>query len=218
MNRSIVLIRKASKKGMVRRSGSGPRSRTPRARRRNPSGDGGADVNKTRRMLTIACLAMGLLGLGAGEASAHYVYAQGYVYKSSTHCTWGRAELSHGSGGGYTKISVGGVWAANGACVNWSVSSAKFYYAGEARVKHELWKRNSNGSWSLCKYTSWKYSTYPIGGSSAGWVPTYDHAINYGSTPPCGTGTYGVTGYMQVLEKGVWRGGKLDGGQHVLPA
>jgi hypothetical protein len=166
------------------------------------------------KVLAGAAVLVLLMAMNMSPASAHYVYGQGYVYKSSSHCTWGRAELSHGSGGGYTKISVGGTWAVNGACVNWNLASAKFYRAGEARVRHELWKRNSDGSWSLCRSSGWKYSTYPIGPNSAGWPPTYDHAINYGSRAPCGSGTYGVTGYMQVLEPAGWRGGKIDGGQH----
>jgi hypothetical protein len=168
--------------------------------------------------MVVAAVVLLSLWQGADPAAAHYVYAQGYVYRTSTHCTWGRAEISHGSGGGYTKVSVGGVAAIARNCVPWAAASAKVYWPGQARVLTELWKRQSNGSWSRCRSSGWKYNPYTIGANSLGWVPTYDYAVNYGRTPPCGSGTYGVTGYMQVYQSGAWRGGKLNGGQHKLPA
>lgn len=181
----------------------------------------------SRRRLALSLSIAAIVSLViAGASAGHYVYGQGYVYKDSSHCTWGRAEISHGSGGGSTKVSVAGVKVIADRCVPWWIQAAKFYASGNARVRHELWKRVANGSWSRCRTTAWKHSTYPIGRNAftgiveaySGWPygPAWVDEIDYGRTPPCSTGTYGVTAYMQVLEGGTWRGDKLDGGQHYL--
>jgi hypothetical protein len=161
----------------------------------------------TVRMVVVTVVLMSLLAT-ASPAEAHYVYRQAPVWTDDEHCVVGRSEISHGAGGGYTKISVA-LHAPD--CPTGTVFGlrASRLEAREARVRHVLWKQSSSGAWSACRRSAWQ--------RNARWLTRHEHGIHYGSNAPCGNGNYSVTGEMQVLIDGVWRGGRLHGGSHRLP-
>lgn len=133
----------------------------------------------------------------ASPAGAHYVYEGRRVYSSPTLCLDGRAEISHGNGGGYVRVDarVSEPSSYGGVC-NGTVWGNRY----NVIVKAQLWKYNGR-YWELCRDTGWKYSR--------------SVRVSYGSRPPCGRGTYGVTGYAYVENAG-WKGGKIESGMHWL--
>jgi len=59
-----------------------------------------------RRAVAILAVLAVMFGLGTPVASAHYVYQKEWWYQSDRMCDYGRAEISHGSGGGYVKSDI----------------------------------------------------------------------------------------------------------------
>ena len=57
------------------------------------------------KLTAIVLIAIGFAAISM-PVYAHYIYENGYTYSSSYDCTWNRAEISHGSGGGYSKADV----------------------------------------------------------------------------------------------------------------
>jgi hypothetical protein len=166
----------------------------------------------------ILVMALGLIvGLGA-TALAHFVYEKTEVWQSSTQgrCVVNRSEVSHGGGGGYTKVSnitynnlntPGGAW----DCTDTWELGGKY-----KRNKYHFLKWSSpDNKWKLCKYSEWAYnktSTY-----------SYSIAWDFGSTPPCGAGAYATHGHVEnrinrANNQHDWVGGPMWSGSHSLPA
>jgi hypothetical protein len=146
-------------------------------------------------------------GLSSQAAEAHYVYKRQVLHTATFYCIRGYAEISHGNGGGYTKLTVGRY---NRIALVCSQGHTSPQTKGKARVAHELWKQRSNGSWYLCRASGWKYNPGP-------WDDVFSNGITYGTRAPCGSGTYGVTGHMALYIDRTWRGGTVRGGTHWLP-
>ena len=151
-----------------------------------------------------------LLAIGgvsvAVPAYAHYIYEQGYTYTSNHICTFNRSEISHGSGGGYSKSEVKASLAVgNVLCV-----LPHYMPIGHLRAKWELEKWNGS-TWTQCDSISWIYNS----GSASYLIVSTDH----GSDPPCGNGVYRTIGSGHLKNGGTWYGGSLSSGSvgHTLP-
>lgn len=149
------------------------------------------------------------LVLLAEPALAHYVYKAGWVYRSAWACAWARAELSHGNGGGYTRLDVTAFKATNSPTSYGDRCHSSFQRnPGQLRVKHQLWKQSGSGAWTLCRDSGWI--------TNGAVMSSFSKGITYGASPPCGPGTYGITGFAEVWDGRAWRGGKIEGGTHYL--
>lgn len=149
-------------------------------------------------------VAIGVVSI-AVPVYAHYIYEDGYTYSSSYDCAWNRAEISHGSGGGYSKSDI--TAKLKGSGINCFVNFSR--PINHLRAAYDLNKWNGS-SWGLCGYTNWTYNT----GDAYKLVVFTDH----GATPVCGDGSYQTIGYGE-FKNGTWKGGAISSGGtgHVLP-
>lgn len=148
---------------------------------------------------------------GATNKTFADVIAQdGFVYQQiAGACTYVRSEISHGGGGGYSKNdtrshSYASTTAGGIECGNTTARPAGYIKAYNRLL---LW----NGSaWGGCRTSNTVYNT----------TNTYSlvTATNYGSTTPCGNGTYVNEAFGYVNLTGTWQGGSLRSGNHFLPA
>lgn len=159
-----------------------------------------------RRSWLVVLVGIGLMVVTAQPAAAHYVYEDVYVYASDADCTKVRSEISHGSGGGYSRTDV----------------TAKYYYpiigiqcytewsrpAGYIALRYTLLKWNGS-SWAVCAGIGWYYNSVVAKKLTASY--------NYGTRPWCGSGYYGTMSDGYVYN-GAWHGGSLWSGYHYLPA
>lgn len=136
---------------------------------------------------------------------AHYIYEDGYTYTSNNDCAWNRAEISHGSGGGYSKsdITAKVVWLGQNCGTNFSRPLDHL----RAAYTLNFW---NGSSWELCAYTDWYYNT----GDAYKLVIITDH----GASTVCDEGYYQTVGYGE-LKNGTWKGGSISSGGtgHDLP-
>ncbi len=137
---------------------------------------------------------------------AHVIYEDGHTYTSPYNCTWSRSEISHGSGGGYSKANL------KSEQNEWRSTCRKRLSRpiGYLRAKWELQKK-SGSSWIRCKLGNYYYN----GGDASELANTRDH----GTSPPCGSGTYRTIGETGVKIGSKWYGGTLSSGVvgHTLP-
>lgn len=167
------------------------------------------------RNLLRSKLVLGLL-LAFGSAMiavpvyAHYIYEDGFTYSSSYGCTWNKAEISHGSGGGYSKSDV----KSKRAVVS---QYGTFYCSGNLsrpidhlRAKWKLYKLNGS-SWQLCTSTGYSYNP-----TSAAVLTV---SRNHGYNPLCGQGIYRTVAFGHFKNNGSWYGGSISSGVtgHTLP-
>lgn len=161
------------------------------------------------RLFLVPVIAFGLLLGSASSTLAHYVYQEGMVFVNpGANCTYSYSEISHGHGGGYSKVKTG----------------SKTYYepwgadcladlnrpAGYMRTQIDLYKFLGGSSWGLCRRVDWVYNP------SLTWIYTVE--TYHGSDAPCGAGTYRTEGHSYVNLNGSWDGGWLNSGNHDLPA
>src|SRR5690348_5626372 len=64
----------------------------------------GHPMRRSVRTATVLVAAAGSLLATSTSASAHYVYEKGRVYQTEPLCIDDRAEISHGDGGGFSKV------------------------------------------------------------------------------------------------------------------
>jgi hypothetical protein len=141
------------------------------------------------------------VALPAQNASAHYVYKSGYMWQDSWECVWGRSEVSHGNGNGYSRsdiqVKVDGD--------NGTACAASFYRpAGYIRVRQIFMAQLAPG-WGYCRDTGNLYN------SSNNWVMTVTRT--HGGK--CGSTNYQTQSIMHELN-GSWKGGTLWSGSHWL--
>lgn len=162
---------------------------------------------RRRAAALAASLCLCLIGL-ASPASAHYVYESGYThYTSSEQCVKTRSEISHGSGGGYSKTdnkSLVGQWTPWGIVPCGGGADVPPGWMKNAFV---LYKWTGSG-WGACRGTQWWYN--PI--RTSNWT-IY---ANYGTSPPCGRGYYGTMSYTYVWANSAWIGGLMWSGHQYL--
>jgi len=148
-----------------------------------------------------AFLAVGV-ALVAVPAYAHFMYEHGITSEEDEHCTWNRAEISHGSGGGYAESKVK---SRRGLCgLSWDRP------IGHLKVKWKLLKKDGS-SWPVCHSSSNYYN-----GTTASQMTVGN---DYGSTPHCGNGVYKTRAYGYLKNSGTWWGGEIESGVtgHTLP-
>lgn len=143
-------------------------------------------------------------------ANAGTKSSKGWVYRSTSNCTWARADINHGEYGGggsyaFTRSKRMGYYGFTQfpCSVNYSRP------AGYIAVKYYRLKYTSSG-WKVCTYT--RYSFNP--------VRRHYHSISGdsgGRRPSCGRGYYRTTGFSYVYNGG-WYGGRERSGYHYLPA
>lgn len=165
----------------------------------------------TQKFLTMKVIVPIIVLVGsmavAIPAFAHAIYEDGYTYASDHDCAWNRAEISHGSGGGYAKSDIT-------AKVKGVIVRVRCYDyfprpANYLKNRYKLYRWNGS-SWSLCRSTSWHYNS-----RETAKLVIYK---NYGSTPPCGAGEYKTEGFG-YFKNGTWKGGSIESGNsgHTLP-
>lgn len=157
----------------------------------------GRTIPRMLAVITGACL---VLALAAVEASAHYVY-EVQCARSGTHAHTTRAEVSHGGGAGYVKVTSTSV----GSSCSGSVIVADHW------AKWDLLKQNpSSGSWGVCSSSGDVYSSQPT------YIMTISH--NFGSgQPPCGQGFYQTWGHSGHNMGSSYLVARVLSGAHGLP-
>ena len=142
----------------------------------------------------------------AVPAYAHYMYEEGYTYSSDHDCARNRAEISHGSGGGYSESKVE-------SSIEFNDIPCSMNFPRPPKYLRVSWKLQvkDGSSWKTCKSSSNYYN-----GKS-------DHKLDmgkdYGASPPCGDGVYRTKAYGHLKNNGEWHGGSIVSGVfgHSLP-
>lgn len=114
--------------------------------------------------------------------------------------------ISHGTGGGYSKVD--GVTQRENRVLGTSCSTTHSLGAGYKALRMHLYKWTGS-AWGVCASTSYKYNS----------TTTYKlvQAVYWGSSPRCGNGYYGTSGGSWHYN-GAWYGGSVWSGYHWLPA
>ena len=161
---------------------------------------------RMRSKLAIGILAAVVAALIGVPVYAHVVYEDGYTWSSNHNCTWGRSEISHGSGGGYSKATVESE-------VNLEDKICAQRYWRPINYLKSKWdlQYKVNGQWIRCKKGNTWYN-----GRKAWKLANYK---NHGSSPLCGNAEYRTVGESKVRLGNDWWGGDLSSGVygHWLP-
>jgi hypothetical protein len=156
-----------------------------------------------RLRVGVALLLTTLVLVGAyGTASAHYVYEQGWLYYSGDDCSWGRSEVSHGIGFGYSKSDLNAHIRSNTTGNNCGDTfqrppgflTVRQYYIGHFAP-----------GWGTCKDTGWLLNTNNT------WTMTVARTHPYF----CGKTYYQTDSSMHVYNGG-WKGASLLSGMHYI--
>jgi hypothetical protein len=169
--------------------------------------------HQARRAFTRAAIAGVLAALLAATPALAHVVAQPpsnvYAYQVPPLCTWVRAEISHGPGGGYVMTTVK-------SRMDDTVEPCHRSYERPAGYLIMSWHvyKWTGSQWAECVY-SWNYE------QNHNWYWNTSTASSWSLTgawfdAPCGTGTYAQSGGGYVLN-GDWNGGFIWSGQHDLP-
>jgi hypothetical protein len=144
-------------------------------------------------------------------ASAHVEYNKGRLYQSDPLCVDGRSEISHGVGGGYSRVDTWArqrTWVPKSGWIQCGIKKnrPKGYIANRILV----FKWLADGSAGLCTLTHWDYNDKKAS----------HFAINFtmGAQPDCGRGWYYTYGQSYVRLNATWHGDDLFSGWHYLPA
>lgn len=144
-----------------------------------------------------------------GVASAHYVKQEGPLATWEDNCTIGRSEVSHGGGGGYTRVDTKSRQSdpLTGTRCIWPFDRP----AGQIAARYHYYRYSSaRKTWLLCKRSAWAYNQRTARDVRISW--------NFGAVPPCGgNGYFGTIGDSLVLDDGAWHGGQLWSGYHFIP-
>lgn len=164
---------------------------------------------RSRLTLTVAFAASLLVATAATTAWAHYVYDDGYVWEGGPKCLFARSEVSHGNGGGYTKVDLQAVrertypgWGTINCHIAWDRPTSYL------RSKMWLyWWHSSREEWIYCTETGYKYNTQK--------QADLRHT-KYWDTP-CGNHLYFNYGWGATYYDNAWRGGWMGAGYHRWP-
>ncbi|MQM26146.1 hypothetical protein GFD30_11270 [Glycomyces sp. NEAU-7082] len=159
-----------------------------------------------RSLITAAAGAMAFILLGASPAAAHYVYQEGHVYRTNDLCVHERSEISHGDGGGYSRVDVSSttILAPGGA---FPCAHANHKPANNIAAKIQVLAWNGS-AWYVCAETAWVYNDHTT------WQLIIESRML--GLPWCGTGWYGTMGHGYVWNN-AWYGGTMWSGNHWLP-
>lgn len=137
-------------------------------------------------LIVLACFAM-VMAMAA-PALAHYVYKR--------YCDWDlthtrvhetRVEISHGTGGGYSKAELNVRFACGGASDYWG-------WHQKVRIRAELYKKTGVNVWTKCAQTGFVLTNQDYAKVTRYW----------GGYPLCGTGTYATTMRIEQVIGGAW--------------
>ncbi len=169
------------------------------------------DGMRTQRLVAALLVALSIMAGSSQAVGAHSVYEENWVYwTQDANCTWGRSEISHGSGGGYVRVDVRANYIDIGNFVPCSTESYRSPY--QLRAKYTAIKYNEGtGNWDWCFNSQWYYN-----GTGGATFVIEDWLGN--TEPPCGAGWYGNSGGSFVYHNGQWYGDYLYGWQHWLPS
>ena len=158
-----------------------------------------------KRTLTIVTLTLGLALLMAGVASADWIAHERRTYVGDNHCVRVRSEISHGSGGGYSKATVRAKKNTPYECAGREKRSRN-----NLKAKWKLLYQTWNG-WETCRYSNYVFNTQR--------VDTFSVYRDHGTSVRCGN-----TKYITVARGGVNFGSGFEGEKdvysspgHVLP-
>lgn len=154
-----------------------------------------------RLLFTVALI----LGFSLGftlPASAHYVYSSGTIYANyeDSICATGRSEVSHGNGGGYYRVDEN---------THNCYRIAKDMPGGNISVRAHFLKW-TGAEWAVCHDSGWVANNL-----------TTNHwgiSRNFGTSPPCGAGSYVTNGAVYIYWDNQWNGTWIWSGEHWLPA
>ena len=145
----------------------------------------------------------------AMPAAAHVVYQGGsntWLYYSSSNCTAGYSEISHGTGSGYSKAKVYSRYFSDSFQTYCGATFSR--PAGYHAINRQLWWAPNESSYpSVCRDVGYVYSS--SAGSDFTNIATYGYLI-------CGPGRYATYANMYILN-GSWYGGPLSSGGHNTP-
>lgn len=163
-----------------------------------------------RHKWIIVALTICLIFVTSPPVNAHYVYENEWAYRSDRgHCVRERSEISHGDGGGYSKVDaiISHYWYFDDKHIPCGLS--KYKSAGEILIKWDLMKWNaSRAEWHHCRVID----------SVSNRTRTYKFVVYayYGAYADCGTGWYGTWGSAKVWNGRTFKGGRVWSGPHWL--
>jgi len=164
-------------------------------------------MRKQRLFLALAVTLSIMVG-SVQTVSAHSVYDQNWTYYSpDSICTWGRSEISDGTGGGgYVRVDVE-AWHQTWFGQSCGTTIQKSAY--QLRVKYTTIKYNdATGNWDWCVNSDWYYNpTNSYRYQIEAWLGEY--------VPPCGNGNYGNWGGAYSYHNGNWYGDYITTGASV---
>jgi hypothetical protein len=162
---------------------------------------------RSKRAVAAVSVVSALTLLIQSPALAHYVAEWTDVASTGQMCVRGRAEISHGNGGGYSKGEV----QTRTADPSWAACSLRPYQYVHEHAIQLLVQRWDGAQWRDCMLSGWQYRTGSVAHSSVDW--------NYNI--PCGSGYYTTwsNSYARATSSDGWHGGWAGtGGYHLLPA
>lgn len=166
-------------------------------------------ASRSKKMAaSVVAVVAAVMTLSQAPAMAHYIYQWSDVATTGNMCVRGRAEISHGSGGGYSKGDV----QTRTADPQWAPCSERpfaYVYQHAIQLQVDHW---DGQVWQRCMISAWQYRTGSVAQSYVSW--------NY--SIPCGPGYY-TTWSNSVARataddwgfRGGWAG---TAGYHLLPA
>jgi hypothetical protein len=149
-------------------------------------------ANRSSRLLRVGFvtfLASFLVALAVTPALARYVYQNGWVWENgSGKCLEERAEVSHGTGTGYTKADVHSVKEYGPPQFQVDCAADWVMPINYLRVKNVLYKYS--GSWYVCRDQSYKYNSVK---------DAFVLKATYWNVP-CGSGYYANNGRGHMVD------------------
>ncbi|SDM72689.1 hypothetical protein SAMN05421869_15355 [Nonomuraea jiangxiensis] len=170
---------------------------------------GGAKSLWSRGAIVTAIVSLLVLALSS-PASADVIYDDGHVYAGDGPCTWARAEVSHGGGGGYTRSDVAQDYQLQTPWGSYDCrDTTPTQGAGRMALRYDWYYWNGT-EWRICGVSDWHYNPQTSHSFAIAW--------DFGANPLCGPGYYGTMTAAFTLNGTEWLGGPLWSGSHYLPA
>lgn len=164
-------------------------------------------MRSLRALLLLALgglLALPLLTVSVGTASAGTGTARTTVYAGWTYCVQASAAIDTFTGGFSGNLGYANAYLVardlNGGC-NWKTTGS-----GRSRVDVQVW---SGSAWQFCRGSDWAYG--PFGWSSGEFGGPYGPAkiLDYGGSASCGAGYYRAVATAEYDTGQGWVGGSI---------
>lgn len=154
-----------------------------------------------------AILALLFSAIFSGSAAlAHVIAGNHRVFENSNFCLDGRAELSHGSGGGYALST--GYSLQDGPQFDQNCGRGYNVVPNRLANRNVLLKwRPGQQDWAVCVNGDWNYNSSTRSNNTKTSV----------YRTPCNSGYYSNSGGAYIDHGNGWRGGYVWSGSHSLP-